>query len=255
VFPKFVSEREKRSNCSKVEHPGTEKKCSNVASSTLRMQIKEMKTGSKQVFSSSKSKVTNRSLSVLHATTATNDGGTHDYVHNAVATTATTATGATGATGATNLDDPVKESSNNNVALRSCYNCKKFDQNTNYCSGFNFKLPEPAKLYRCLRFVGKTNVVDLYQQVIKEGIWLTHSGAKLTIQDMKTWEQKDTIVCYKEELILLLKVREKLVCIDCDIDDVMDWYKDDLPQIDEMSLEELQTHVEDYQKHRIHYRG
>jgi len=231
VFPKYVSNSDK---------------CSNVASSTLRMQIKETKTGSKQLFSTPKSNAINRNLSVLLATTATINEDAPDNATNSVATHATIAT---------KDDDSVNESPNNSVPLRYCYDCKMLDKTTNYCSGYKSVLPKPTKFYRCLRFVGKLNVVDLYQQIMKEGIRLKRNGDKLIIQGMKTKEQKNTIICYKEELILLLKVREKLVCIECDTDDLMDWYKDDLPQIEEMSLEELQKRVEGYQKYRIYYRG
>jgi len=231
MFPKYVANSEK---------------CSNVASSTLSMQIKETKTGSKQVFSTSKSNGSKRGLSVLLATTATNNKDAPDNATNSIATPATVAT---------KVDEPSKESLNSSVTLRSCYDCKKLDQNTNYCSGYKFVLPEPKISYRCLRFVGKLNVVDLYQQITKKGIRLKRNGDKLTIQGMNTKQQKDIIVCYKEELILFLKVREKLDCIECDTEDLMDWYKEDIPQINEMSLEELQIHVEGYQKYRIYYRG
>jgi len=231
MFPKYVANNEK---------------CSNVASSTLRMQVKETKTGSKQVFSTSKSNGNILSLSVLHATTATNNKDAPDNATNSIATPATAAT---------KVNEPPKESTNSNVALRSCCDCKKLDQNTKYCSGYKSVLPKPTKLCRCLRFVDNLNVVDLYQQIAMEGIQLKRNGYKLTIQGMKTKEQKNTIVCYKEELILFLKVKEKLDCIECDTGDLMDWYRNDFSQIDEMSLEELQTHVEGYQKYRIYYRG
>ena len=231
MFPRFI--------------PNSEN-CSNVASSTLRTHINESKTGSKKDIYSSYIKASNHSLSVLHATTATNDAESSDDASNLVATPGTRAT---------KRDDLINEPPNNSIALKSCYDCKMFNQTTKYCTGFNFKLPEPANHYRCLRFVGKINVVDLNQQLIKEGIRLKRNGDKLTIRGMKTQEQKNTIISYKAELIQYLNVKEKLDCIECDTEDLLDWYKDDLPQIDEMSLEELHKRVEGYQKYRIYYRG
>jgi len=231
MFPKYESSAEK---------------CSNVASSTLRIENREIIKGSKKGFSTFKSNIKKPSLSVLHATTATDNKDEHDKATKSIATLATTATEA---------DELLKEPPNNSVALKSCFDCKKFDEATNYCCGYKFNLPKPTRRYRCTRFVDQIHVVDLYQQLTNEGIQLKRNGENLTIHGMKTSEQKNTIVSFKEELIQLLKVKEKLDCIECETDDLLDWYKDDFAQIETMSLELLQKHVEGYQDNHTYYRS